>query len=288
VKKDSQREGILYICGTPIGNLKDITLRALNTLREVDLIAAEDTRRTKNLLNHYQINTPVTSYYEHNKLKKAPYLIVKIKEGKRVALVSDAGMPGISDPGYLLINLALQNNIQIIPVPGVSALVTALVISGLPSNRFVFEGFLPRKNVEEKRYLAKIKDEKRTLVFYEAPHRLKKTLKNMLEEWGDRKMVMARELTKKYEEILRGKISQILEEVGKREIRGEITLVVEGQSEEKEKNNFIKKGETLEEFLKELKLGEYSNKEIIKITQEKLNIPKKVIYKKLLEMKNNI
>jgi len=288
VKKDSQREGILYICGTPIGNLKDITLRALNTLREVDLIAAEDTRRTKNLLNHYQINTPVTSYYEHNKLKKAPYLIVKIKEGKRVALVSDAGMPGISDPGYLLINLALQNNIQIIPVPGVSALVTALVISGLPSNRFVFEGFLPRKNVEEKRYLAKIKDEKRTLVFYEAPHRLKKTLKNMLEEWGDRKMVMARELTKKYEEILRGKISQILEEVGKREIRGEITLVVEGQSEEKEKNNFIKKGETLEEFLKELKLGEYSNKEIIKITQEKLNIPKKVIYKKLLEMKNDI
>lgn len=288
MKKDSQREGILYICGTPIGNLKDITLRALNTLREVDLIAAEDTRRTKNLLNHYQINTPVTSYYEHNKLKKAPYLIVKIKEGKRVALVSDAGMPGISDPGYLLINLALQNNIQIIPVPGVSALVTALVISGLPSNRFVFEGFLPRKNVEEKRYLAKIKDEKRTLVFYEAPHRLKKTLKNMLEEWGDRKMVMARELTKKYEEILRGKISQILEEVGKREIRGEITLVVEGQSEEKEKNNFIKKGETLEEFLKELKLGEYSNKEIIKITQEKLNIPKKVIYKKLLEMKNNI
>ncbi len=288
MKKDSQREGILYICGTPIGNLKDITLRALNTLREVDLIAAEDTRRTKNLLNHYQINTPVTSYYEHNKLKKAPYLIVKIKEGKRVALVSDAGMPGISDPGYLLINLALQNNIQIIPVPGVSALVTALVISGLPSNRFVFEGFLPRKNVEEKRYLAKIKDEKRTLVFYEAPHRLKKTLKNMLEEWGDRKMVMARELTKKYEEILRGKISQILEEVGKREIRGEITLVVEGQSEEKEKNNFIKKGETLEEFLKELKLGEYSNKEIIKITQEKLNIPKKVIYKKLLEMKNDI
>ena len=288
MKKDSQREGILYICGTPIGNLKDITLRALNTLREVDLIAAEDTRRTKNLLNHYQINTPVTSYYEHNKLKKAPYLIVKIKEGKRVALVSDAGMPGISDPGYLLINLALQNNIQIIPVPGVSALVTALVISGLPSNRFVFEGFLPRKNVEEKRYLAKIKDEKRTLVFYEAPHRLKKTLKNMLEEWGDRKMVMARELTKKYEEILRGKISQILEEAGKREIRGEITLVVEGQSEEKEKNNFIKKGETLEEFLKELKLGEYSNKEIIKITQEKLNIPKKVIYKKLLEMKNDV
>ncbi len=280
--------GILYICGTPIGNLEDVTLRALNTLKKVDLIAAEDTRYTKKLLNYYQIDTPVTSYYEYNKFKKAPYLIEKIKSGQKIALVSDAGMPGISDPGYVLINIALKNNIKVIPIPGVSALTTALIVSGLPTDKFVFEGFLPRKNTERKKYFKNIENEERTIIFYEAPHRLKRTLKDMLNVWGDRKISIARELTKNYEEIIRGKLSQVLNEIDLRDIKGEITLVVQGGIKREEENiiNFLKRECILEEYLKRLKSQGYSNKEIIKITQETLNISKNIIYKKLLEMKN--
>ena len=160
----NKSRGNLYICGTPIGNLQDITIRVLNILKEVKLIAAEDTRHTKILLIHYQINTEVTSYHEYNKFKKAPYLVEILKNGQDIALVSDAGMPGISDPGYVLINLALDNNIKIIPIPGVSALTTALVVSGLPTDKFVFEGFLPRKNKERKRYFKSIKNEERTII----------------------------------------------------------------------------------------------------------------------------
>ena len=226
----NKTEGILYICGTPIGNLEDVTLRALKILKEVKLIAAEDTRHTKKLLIHYQINTKVTSYHEYNKIKKAPYLVEILKNGQDVALVSDAGMPGISDPGYVLINLALNNNIKIIPVPGVSALITALVVSGLPTDKFVFEGFLSRKIKERKRYFKSIENEERTIIFYEAPHRLKRTLKDMLDVWGERKIVIARELTKKYEEIIRGNLSQVITEINTKEIKGEITLVVQGLS----------------------------------------------------------
>jgi 16S rRNA (cytidine1402-2'-O)-methyltransferase len=224
----NKTEGILYICGTPIGNLEDITLRVLKILKEVKLIAAEDTRHTKKLLNHYQINTKVTSYYEYNKFKKAPYLVEILKNGQDIALVSDAGMPGISDPGYVLVNLALKNNIKIIPVPGASALITALVVSGLPTDKFVFEGFLPRKIKERKRYFKSIENEDRTIIFYETPQRLKRALKDMLETWGDRKIVIARELTKMYEEIIRGKLSQVLTEISTKEIKGEITLIVQG------------------------------------------------------------
>ena len=284
---ENKDSGILYICGTPIGNLEDITLRSLKILKEVKLIAAEDTRHTKKLLIRYQINTKVTSYHEYNKFKKAPYLVEILKNGQDIALVSDAGMPGISDPGYVLINLALNNNIKIIPVPGVSALITALVVSGLPTDKFVFEGFLPRKIKDRKRYFKSIENEERTIIFYETPHRLKKALKDMLEILGDRKVVIARELTKLYEEIIRGKLSQVLTEISTKEVKGEITLIVQGGIKKKENSStdFLIKECIIEEYLKKLKNQGYSNKEIIKITQEKLNIPKNLIYKKLLEMK---
>ena len=279
--------GILYICGTPIGNLEDITLRVLKILKEVNLIAAEDTRHTLKLLNHYQINTKITSYHEYNKYKKAPYLVEILKNSQDIALVSDAGMPGISDPGYVLINLALKNNIKIIPVPGVSALITALVVSGLPTDKFVFEGFLPRKIKERKRYFKSIENEERTIIFYEAPHRLKRALKDMLEILGDRKVVLARELTKMYEEIIRGKLSQVLSKIDSKEIKGEITLIVQGGIKKKENDSmdFLKNECIMQEYLKKLKNQGYSNKDITKIAQEKLNIPKNLIYKKLLEMK---
>ena len=284
---ENKDTGILYICGTPIGNLEDITLRALKILKEVSLIAAEDTRHTLKLLNHYRINTKITSYYEYNKFKKAPYLVKILKEGQDIALVSDAGMPGISDPGYVLIDLALKNNIKIIPIPGVSALITALVVSGLPTDKFVFEGFLPRKIKERKRYFKSIENEERTIIFYETPHRLKRALKDMLEILGDRKVVLARELTKMYEEIIRGKLSQILSKIDSKEIKGEITLIVQGGIKKKENDSldFLKDECIMQEYLKKLKNQGYSNKDIIKIAQEKLNIPKNLIYKKLLEMK---
>jgi 16S rRNA (cytidine1402-2'-O)-methyltransferase len=284
----NKTEGILYICGTPIGNLEDITLRVLKILKEVKLIAAEDTRHTKKLLNHYQINTKVTSYYEYNKFKKAPYLVEILKNGQDIALVSDAGMPGISDPGYVLVNLALKNNIKIIPVPGASALITALVVSGLPTDKFVFEGFLPRKIKERKRYFKSIENEDRTIIFYETPQRLKRALKDMLETWGDRKIVIARELTKMYEEIIRGKLSQVLTEISTKEIKGEITLIVQGGIKKKGNDiiDFLIKECIIDEYLDKLKNQGYSNKDIIKITQEKLDIPKNLIYKKLLEMKD--
>ena len=285
----NETKGILYICGTPIGNLEDITLRALKILKKVKLIAAEDTRHTKKLLNHYQINTKITSYYEYNKFRKAPHLVEILKNGQDIALVSDAGMPGISDPGYVLINLALKNNIKIIPIPGISALITALVVSGLPTDKFVFEGFLPRKIKERKRYFKSIENEERTIIFYETPHRLKRALKDMLDVWGERKIVIARELTKMYEEIIRGKLSQVLTEISTKEIKGEITLVVQGGIKKKgiDTIDFLKDECIMEEYLKKLKNQGYSNKDIIKIAQEKLNIPKNLIYKKLLEMKNS-
>lgn len=284
----NKTEGILYICGTPIGNLEDITLRVLKILKEVKLIAAEDTRHTKKLLNHYQINTKVTSYYEYNKIKKATYLVEMLKNSQDIALVSDAGMPGISDPGYVLVNLALKNSIKIIPIPGVSALITALVVSGLPTDKFVFEGFIPRKIKERKRYFKSIENEERTIIFYEAPHRLKRALKDMLDVWGERKIVIARELTKMYEEIIRGNLSQVLSEINTKEIKGEITLVVQGGIKKKGNDilDFLKNECIMEEYLKKLKNQGYSSKDIIKITQEKLNLPKNLIYKKLLEMKN--
>lgn len=217
---------MLYIVSTPIGNLKDITLRAIETLKNVDLIAAEDTRHTKILTKHYDITTPLTSYFEHNKVKKADYLIKLLKEGKDIALVTDAGTPGISDPGYRLIKLAKEYDIPMAVIPGPCALIAALSLSGLPTDSFIFAGFLPVKSAARKRKLEGFKDEKKTVVFYESPHRLIKTLKCMEEVLGSSQVVCARELTKKFEEVREGTAGELREHFMKIKPRGEFVLLV--------------------------------------------------------------
>jgi len=229
----NETKGVLYIVSTPIGNMEDITLRALRILREVDLIAAEDTRRTGLLLKHFEIQTPLTSYFEGNELKKREYILSKLKEDKNIALVSDAGTPGISDPGFRLIQLVIENKIPIVPIPGPSAVVTALSVSGLPTDAFLFKGFLPHKSKKRRDLLKELIEVRETLIFYESPHRFSETLKDILEILGDREIVLTRELTKVYEEILRGKVSQIHNLIGERKLKGEITLVVEGKTRKK-------------------------------------------------------
>lgn len=217
----------LYIVATPIGNIEDISLRALRVLKQVDLIAAEDTRTTRQLLNAYGIKTPLTSYHEHNKRAKLGYLLDCLKE-KNVALVSEAGMPGLSDPGYELIVAAIKQGSSIVPVPGASAVITALAISGLPANQFLYLGFLPRRMGTRRRLLLSVADEPRTMVAFEAPHRLVETLKDALEIFGDRKVAVCRELTKVHEEVFRGKLSQAIGYFA--QPRGEFTLVIEGKA----------------------------------------------------------
>lgn len=224
------RKGRLYIVSTPIGNLEDITLRALRILREVDLIAAEDTRRTRKLLTHYQIRTSVTSYHEYNKDHKSRYLVSSLKKGTNVALVSDAGTPGISDPGFSLIRLALSEGIEAVPIPGVSAAITALSISGLPTHTFTFIGFLPRRKGKRLKLLSQLNQEGRTLILYESPRRILSLLKELLSVTGDREVVLAREMTKMHEQVKRGKVSEVLEQIKGEEIRGEVTLIVSCQN----------------------------------------------------------
>ncbi|MFW5999602.1 MAG: 16S rRNA (cytidine(1402)-2'-O)-methyltransferase [Halanaerobiaceae bacterium] len=220
--------GKLYICGTPLGNLRDFTFRAVDKLREVDLIAAEDTRRTGKLLRHYDIDTRMTSLHEHNEEQKAPRLLERIQGGESIVLVSDAGMPLISDPGYKLIRTAVEAGIEIIPLPGPTAAIQALVVSGLPAGRFVFEGFLPRSGTEREERLKEIQDEKRTVIIYESPYRVKETLGDLASLPGARKMALVRELTKMHEEKLYGTASGLLEQLGEREVKGEVVLVLEG------------------------------------------------------------
>ncbi len=223
-------KGMLYIVSTPIGNLEDITLRALRILKEVDLIAAEDTRRTGLLLKHFGIESPLTSYFEGNEFKKREFILAKLKEGKSVALVSDAGTPGISDPGFRLIQLAVENQIPTIPIPGVSAAITALSVSGLPTDAFLFKGFLPHKSKKRRDLLQELEGVRETLIFYESPHRISETLGDVLEILGDREVVLTRELTKVYEEIIRGRAGEILKQIGDKKLKGEITLVIEGKT----------------------------------------------------------
>ncbi len=218
----------LYVIATPIGNLEDITLRALRILKEVILIATEDTRKTRRLLTAYGIKTPMTSYYEHNKLTKLAYILEQLATGD-IALVSEAGMPGISDPGYELVMAAIQQGIPVVPIPGASAVTTALAVSGLPTDRFLFLGFLPARTNARRRLLQEISGEKSTLVVYEAPHRLLASLKDMLSEFGNRRIAVCRELTKLYEEIFRGTISEALTHFTAP--RGEFTLVIEGTTD---------------------------------------------------------
>jgi len=217
--------GTLYIVSTPIGNLKDITLRAIEVLKQVSLIAAEDTRHTKILTSHYDIHTPLTSYFQYNRIKKADFLIRILKEGKDIALVSDAGTPGISDPGFTIIRRALEGNITVIPIPGPTAFLTALSVSGLPTNKFVFEGFLSNKASQRRRRLEELSQEERTVIIYESPHRLLKTLRDILDILGDIEIVCARELTKKFEEIRREKISECIRHFSNTEVLGEFIIL---------------------------------------------------------------
>lgn len=217
---------MLYIVSTPIGNLQDITLRALDVLKSVDVIAAEDTRHTKILLDHYQITTPLTSYFEHNEKKKAEYLLGLLKDGKKIALVTDAGTPGISDPGYRLVSFAKENNIALTVVPGPCALIAALSLSALPTDSFVFLGFLPVKSIGRKKKLEEFKDQNRTIIFYESPHRIQKTLEDIAEVLGDWQVVIAREITKKFEEVRRGKAQDLVSHFEKIPPKGEFVVLL--------------------------------------------------------------
>jgi 16S rRNA (cytidine1402-2'-O)-methyltransferase len=223
----------LYLVATPIGNLEDITLRALRVLKEVDVIACEDTRQTQKLLNHYAIATRTTSYHEHNEMTRAAELVKEMQEGASVALVTDAGMPGISDPGYRLISLAIRHHVPVVPIPGASAFLAALVASGLPTDSFRFSGFLPAKRGERRAALAAVKSSPRTQVFYEAPHRVLEALEDVVEVLGEaRHVVIAREVTKLYEEFLRGRAGEVLQTLKSRDaVKGEITLLI-GKPEE--------------------------------------------------------
>ena len=224
--------GTLYFVATPIGNLEDITLRAIRILKdEVDLIAAEDTRHTLILLNHYDIRKPLTSYHDFNKNQKAPQLVQSLRDGKNIALVTDAGTPGISDPGYLLLQLAIKENIQIVPIPGVSAMATALSVAGLPTDSFLFLGFVPRKTVSRKNFLDKLKTLECTLIFYESPFRVVGLLEDIHTVMGNRSVVIARELTKKFEEFIRGPIEDILPTLPNRTMKGEFTILVKGNKD---------------------------------------------------------
>jgi 16S rRNA (cytidine1402-2'-O)-methyltransferase len=218
----------LYLVATPIGNLEDITLRALRVLKEVDVIACEDTRQTKKLLSHYGIQTRTVSYHEHNEMTKAAELIVDLESGAKIALVTDAGMPGISDPGFRLIALAIRHRVPVVPIPGASAFLAALVASGLPTDSFRFSGFLPAKSGQRRKLLESVRESPRTQVFYEAPHRLLETLADVIEVLGsDRHVVVAREVTKLHEEFLRGRAKDVLEQLKARgEVKGEITLLI--------------------------------------------------------------
>ena len=271
---------MLYICGTPIGNLEDMTYRVVRVLSEVDLIAAEDTRQSVKLLNHFDIKTPLTSYYEHNKDVKGPQLIKLLQEGKDIALVTDAGMPGISDPGEDLIKLCYENNVQVTVVPGPTAVVTALVLSGLNSRSYIFEGFLPRNKKQRAEVLERLVDESRTTVFYEAPHHLVDTLDSIYKTVGDRNIAVARELTKKHETVNRGAVGEVLEYFKENEPKGEFVLVLEGKDKEKIKEDKIASFEemTIEEHFNMYIEQGMSEKDAMKQVAKDRGIGKRDVY----------
>lgn len=276
--------GTLFIVATPIGNLEDITLRAIRTLKEVSLIAAEDTRHTQKLLTHFGIARPLTSYHDHNKEDKAEVLVARLKEGESVALVSDAGTPGISDPGYYLVNRAIEEGIAVVPIPGVTAAMAAISVSGLPTDAFVFEGFLPQKQSKRKSRLEELKAERRTIILYEAPHRINACLRDVHDAFGDRRAVLARELTKIHEEILRGKISDIIREVASREPRGEYTLIIEGAGEKGpgEEVSVLSLADHVEKLIREEGL---TRKDAVEKVAKLRGVPKKLVYNESIRNK---
>ncbi len=277
--------GTLYLCATPIGNLGDITLRTLETLKSVDIIAAEDTRRTLTLLNHFEIHASLTSYYEHNKAQKGKVLIEQLLAGKSIALVSDAGMPGISDPGQMLVESCIAHDIRVEALPGASACITALVASGLETSRFSFEGFLSMNRTGRAERLQEVKNDPRTLIFYEAPHKLIATLRDMLEAWGNRKIVLARELTKKYEEYRRTTLQDALEHYETNPPKGEFVLIIEGKNPQELENEQRQQMPAPEELLQRYAKDGMRGRELVKMVAEELGLPKREVYDLYLTLK---
>lgn len=271
-------EGVLYICPTPIGNMEDITLRVLKVLKEADIIAAEDTRRTVKILNHYNIKTPLTSYHRHNRRKKGDYLIKLLEQGKKIALVSDAGTPGISDPGFELIKECIDTGKEVIPLPGAVAAVTALVASGLSTDRFFFVGFLPKNSGQRKRRLEELKTQSGTIILYVSPHGIRDVLCDCLRVLGNRRAVIARELTKKYEEFIRSDLEQLVEWRKNNDIKGELILLLQGAARPRgeEDKPWYQMG-IRQHLLWNMEKG-YSKKEAITITARERGIPKKAVY----------
>ena len=270
-------KGTLYLCATPIGNLGDITARCLETLKNVDLIAAEDTRQTLKLLNHFEIHTPMTSYYEHNKREKGNYLIEKLLAGESIAVVSDAGTPAISDPGEDLVKLAIENGIRITPVPGAVAGISALISSGLATGRFCFEGFLSMNKRQRKIHLEEIKTETRTMLFYEAPHKLRATLSDLCDALGEeRKIVLARELTKLHEEFVRTTLGEAVEKYKDEQPKGEFVLVIEGASSTETETDYTSL--SIEEHVKMLMDEGMSEGDAIKAAAKQRGVPKNEVY----------
>ena len=272
---EQNQEGTLYLVATPIGNLEDITLRAIKVLKEADLIAAEDTRHTLKLLNHLEISKPMISYHRHNEEFRCEYLIKELKEGKNIALVSDAGTPGISDPGEEIVKNSIKENIKIVPIPGACAFVNALITSGISTKEFCFYGFLPLNKKNRKEKLEEIRDINKTVILYEAPHKIKNTLEDLEKILDkDRKIVLAREITKIHEEFIRGNIDEILEKL--ENLKGEMVLIIEG-------NNKVKENElcdlSIEEHYKYYEKQGLDKKEIIKKIAKDRNVNKNEIYK---------
>ena len=278
-------QGKLYLCATPIGNLEDITLRVLRTLQEVDLIAAEDTRHSIKLLNHFEIKTPMTSYHEYNKVEKARYLVDKMREGLNVALITDAGTPGISDPGEELVRQCYEAGIELTSLPGPAACITALTISGLPTRRFAFEAFLPSEKKERQRILKEMERETRTILLYEAPHRLVRTLTELLEVLGDRNITICRELTKKYETAFRTTFSGALAHYETEEPKGECVIVIEGKSAEEIQKEQEKSWESMSigEHMEIYLSSGMEKKEAMKQVAKDRGISKREVYQYLVK-----
>ena len=276
--------GKLYLCATPIGNLEDITLRVLRTLKEVDLIAAEDTRNSIKLLNHFDIKTPMTSYHEYNKIDKAYVLINKMREGQNIALITDAGTPGISDPGEELAAMCCEAGIEVTSLPGPAACITALTLSGLSTRRFAFEAFLPADKKERKIILEELKNETRTIIIYEAPHRLVRTLEELREALGNRRMTLCRELTKKHETAFHTTIEALITFYTTEKPLGECVLVVEGKShqEMKEEQQASWEKTTIEDNMKIYEEKGYSRKEAMKLVANDRGVTKRDIYQYLI------
>lgn len=277
--------GTLYLCATPIGNLEDITFRVLRTLKEVDLIAAEDTRNSIKLLNHFDIKTPMTSYHEYNKIEKAYQLVAKLKEGQNIALITDAGTPGISDPGEDLVRICYEEGVPVTSLPGAAACITALTMSGRATRRFAFEAFLPREKKERVQVLKELEQETRTIILYEAPHHLKKTLEELKEHLGNRPMTICRELTKKHEEKLQMTIEEALLYYEETDPRGEYVLVLAGKPLEEIQKEQQQEWEalTLEEHMAIYENQGVARKEAMKLVAKDRGTTKRDIYQALLE-----